>query len=98
MTGTVVDFLEELRNVPVPDGFGLLFVDPARAGRDVIQIDNPRFMLPLPVGDMERCRRLLIVSRAIGDLVVSELNAQPIETMNYWYRYAMWDESRVGGD
>ena len=91
MTGTVADFLEELKKAPVPDGFGLLFVDRRRRGVDIIQVDGPRFQWGLPIEDMDRCRRLLIISPDIAGQLVDEMQAQPIETMLDWYRFAMWE-------
>ena len=50
------------------------------------------------IDDMDRCRRLLIISMDIGDDLVARLNAQPIEMMNFWYRFAMWDTDNVVSD
>ncbi|KPK74226.1 MAG: hypothetical protein AMJ84_00105 [Acidithiobacillales bacterium SM23_46] len=86
------EFIEGLKRQKPADGFGLVFVDPRRSGVEVIQVENPSFAWPLPVEDMDRCRRLLVVSPLIADDLVSELNASPVETMVRWYRFAMWEE------
>ena len=88
---TVADFLEEIRNAPVPDGFGLIFVDRRRRGKDIIQVDNPRFAWGLPIADMDRLKRLVIISPDIAGAFVDEMGAQPVETMVDWYRFAMWE-------
>lgn len=95
---SVVEFLDRIRSLPVPDGFGLIFCDLNREGSDVIQVDNPRFCWPMPLEDMERCRRLVVISPEICDEFVASLSAVPIPHMSMWYRFAMWDESNVDSD
>ncbi len=91
----VAEFLQEIKDSPVPDGFGLIFVDGRRSGRDIIQVDNPRFMFPLPIEDQDRLKRLLVVSPEISSALVQEMEAVPVETMANWFRFAMWEESEA---
>lgn len=87
----VGEFLRRINAEPVADGFGLIFVDRRRRGTDIIQVDNPRFAWGLPIEDMERLKRLVIISPDIAGAFVDEMGAQPVETMVDWYRFAMWE-------
>lgn len=88
--------MDRIRLAPVPAGFGLIFADQRRKGREIIQIMNPRFVFPVPIEDIERLRVMLIVPGDIAAEVIAECNAVPMPNLPCWYRYAIWEGNEHG--
>jgi hypothetical protein len=90
----VVSLEELLPNVKIrePIGVGLITLNPNAPGPTlVIEVENPRFMHPLPVKFDYPIVRLLSCPFEIIEEVVSQCEAVPIEQMMLWWSYAIYE-------
>lgn len=84
-------FLEGLRALPVPAGFGLLTVNRNASGTEVIEVTNPRFMYSLPEPLEDHPMKLVLVPEHVLLEAAADLDAVPLERMPGWYRFAVWE-------
>lgn len=88
---TMTEFMDELKEAPTPVGFGLIGTDYDRTDNGVIEIGNPRFITPCPKPELQGAMKMLMVPKHIVDEVALSLNAQPIEGLPGWWRFAIWE-------
>lgn len=90
----MVSLEELLPNVKIrePIGVGLITLNPNAPGPTlVIEVENPRFMHPLPVKFDYPIVRLLSCPFEIIESVIEELKAVPVAGMNFWWSYAIYE-------
>lgn len=86
----VEEFLEDLVKTE-PVAIGLVTLNAKGEPGQVIEVENPRFMYPLPVKFDYPVRRLLLADITVIEEVVVDMKAVPIEIMPLWWSFAIYE-------
>lgn len=86
----VEEFLEDLVKTE-PVAIGLVTLNAKGEPGQVLEVENPRFMYPLPVEFDYPVRRLLLADITVIEEVVVDMKAVPIEIMPLWWSFAIYE-------
>lgn len=89
---SVEQFLDDLRAAPKPVGVGLITLHAnATNGHQVICVDNPSFVPPLPVDFDYPIKQILAAPLEILEVVVEAKHALPILEAPLWWSFAIYE-------
>jgi hypothetical protein len=88
---SIQEFMEELKAKDEKCCLGLLTLNTELADRHVMEVESPKFLLPLPVKFDREVVKLLMVNENLIQELVMHLEAVPIPEMPLWWSFACYE-------